>query len=213
MHPILDALGNKAHVIWDWNGTLLDDVQLCVGVISELLLEQGKAPLSVEEYRNKFGFPVVDYYVRLGFDFDRVPFEKVATEFVKRYNERVHSCQLFEGVQDVLENLRGAGLDQSILSAAKETDLHFLTDTHGIAEFFAHRFGIADHYAAGKVARGQELIAELGGDKGSIVLIGDTDHDAEVAKALGIDALLLTGGHHPIARLQATGSPVLSFRL
>ncbi|MEZ4749062.1 MAG: hypothetical protein R3B54_00125 [Bdellovibrionota bacterium] len=51
-------------------------------------------------------------------------------------------------------------------------------------------------------------------DRNSFVLIGDTkDHDAEVARALGIDALLLTGGHHPIARLEATGSPVLSWTL
>ncbi|MCB0404388.1 MAG: HAD family hydrolase [Bdellovibrionales bacterium] len=212
MHAILDALSNKEHVIWDWNGTLLDDVHLCVRIISELLVEQGKAPLSVEQYRSKFGFPVVDYYARLGFDFDRAPFETVATEFVKRYNERVHQCALFDGVEEVLENLRDGGLDQSILSAAKESDLHLLTDSHGIADFFAHRFGIDDHYASGKVSRGQDLIAQLGGDKSTFILIGDTDHDAAVARTLGVDALLLTGGHHPAARLEATGAPVLTFR-
>lgn len=213
MHPVLETLADKKHVIWDWNGTLLNDVSLCVSVISELLQEHGKAPLTVDEYRTHFGFPVIRYYERLGFDFGRAPFETIATEFVTRYNARVHACGLFEGASEVLDSIAASGRDQSILSAAKQSDLHAQTSTLGIAPHFKHRYGIQDHYAAGKIARGRELLHTLDLAAKDLILIGDTEHDAEVAAALGIDAVLLTGGHHPFPRLHATGATVLNFRI
>ena len=54
------------HIIWDWNGTLVNDAQLCVDIVNEILSEFDIPPVSFEFYRNNFSFPVRNYYDRLG---------------------------------------------------------------------------------------------------------------------------------------------------
>ena len=56
------------HIIWDWNGTLLDDTWLCVEGINQALIKRNLTPISEDRYREVFTFPVRDYYKKLGFD-------------------------------------------------------------------------------------------------------------------------------------------------
>lgn len=74
------------HIIWDWNGTLLDDVARCMAVINAMLEKRGLPALaSVDAYRSVFGFPVRDYYRRVGFDFGKEAFETLAAEYIELY--------------------------------------------------------------------------------------------------------------------------------
>jgi phosphoglycolate phosphatase len=194
-------LRGKTHIIWDWNGTLLDDIDMCVSIISGLLERYGYPAISVEEYRKVFRFPVREYYRDIGFEFSKVPFEKVAMEFVEAYNARVHECGLFNGVTEVFNHLNERGIKHSVLSAAQEIDLKSLLHKHKLTEHFLHIYGISDHFAASKVARGMQLIEAMHIPKSEIVMIGDTDHDAEVAKEMGVDILLFGDGHQCPTRL------------
>jgi phosphoglycolate phosphatase len=211
MRHLTPRLAGKTHVIWDWNGTLLDDVDLCIDVISELLVEHGRAPLSRDDYLAKFRFPVEGYYREL-FDLEAVPFATLSDAFILRYNERAGRVRLHAGTGEVLAELAARKIACSVLSAAHEDDLRSLIAHYGLGGFFRHVYGIGDRYARSKIERGRALIAEIAADgtpPRELVLIGDTDHDLEVAAALGIDALLLTGGHQSEARLRAAGASVV----
>lgn len=201
MKNLEQFLKGKTHVIWDWNGTLLDDIDMCVSVISGLLEKHGYPAISVEEYRRVFRFPVRDYYLEIGFEFNKVPFEVVAMEFVHAYNARVHECGLYHGVAEVLDRLNEIGLQHSVLSAAHESDLKRLLNTHNLTEHFLHIYGISDHFAASKAARGKQLIETMHVPREEIVMIGDTDHDVEVANEMGIDIFLFGDGHQCPTRL------------
>ena len=73
-------------VIWDFNGTLLDDVQAGIDSVNTLLVEREIPTVeSVEKYREVFRFPIIDYYRALGFDFDAEPYEIIAHEWVENY--------------------------------------------------------------------------------------------------------------------------------
>jgi len=194
-------LQGKTHVIWDWNGTLLDDVDMCVSLISDLLARYGYPTISSEEYRKVFRFPVREYYRDIGFDFNKVPFEVVAQEFIKAYNEKVSECGLFQGVVEVLHRLGHMGLSHSVLSAAHEKDLKKLLSIHNLTDYFLHIYGISDHFAAGKATRGKQLIDTMQVPKDQIVMIGDTDHDIEVANHMGVDIILFGDGHQCPTRL------------
>ncbi len=62
-------------IVWDWNGTLLNDVDLCFSCINRLLVSHDLKPLdTLSQYREVFTFPIEDYYKRVGFDFDKIPF-------------------------------------------------------------------------------------------------------------------------------------------
>lgn len=212
MDAIRPHLAGKQHIIWDWNGTLLNDIELCVNTMTSQLSEHGLDPLTVEQYRAIFEFPVINYYKKLGFSFAEVPFQVVADEFMKRYKAGVHQCQLFAGVRELLTEIKTSGKKQSILSAAHEIHLKQLLKHFGVFDLFDQIRGAGDHYAVGKAGIGRELMKEVGVDPAHTLLIGDTDHDKEVATELGIDILLLGDGHQSYERLIAIHPKTLRSR-
>ena len=212
MNLIKPHLEHKSHIIWDWNGTLLNDVTACVGVISEILREHDLPEISEAQYRAQFRFPIAEYYKSLGFDFSKTSLAMLSDKFVTRYKPRAMACSLFDGARELLATLHGSGIPMSILSAANEAELKELTRHHQIDHYFGRLCGLSDFYAASKIERGRELIAELGIEVDEIILVGDTDHDLEVARALGVDALILADGHQSYERLQPLHSRVFACR-
>ncbi len=212
MKNILQYLENKSHILWDWNGTLLDDVDVCVESISHVLEEHGLNKINRDYYRQQFGFPVAEYYRKLGFDFEKVEFSIVADKFISKYKELFAQCALHPGAKDFLSLLKEKGKVQCVLSAAHEPELIKQLKEHEVYEYFDHIYGIKDHYAAGKVARGKELIQLLGVGLDKVIMFGDTDHDKEVADALGIDLVLFGDGHQHADRLHSIGAKVVGNR-
>lgn len=210
MHDLWGQLAQKRHVIWDWNGTLLDDVEHVVAVMGALLDAHDLPALSTERYRTIFGFPVVEYYQKLGFDFEKTPFPTLADAFIERYEAGVLACDLHQGSVELLRTIRAAGIEQSVLSAAHEGSLRAQLVHYGILDCFDRVYGLSDVHARGKLERGRELLAETTVPLADTVLVGDTDHDLEVGRALGIDVLLLGDGHQAHERLAALHDRVLT---
>lgn len=197
------------HIIWDWNGTLLNDTWLCVEVLNGLLARRGRAPISPEDYRANFGFPVIRFYEYLGFDTDTDSFEAVSHEFMGDYETRwLKECVLHPEAVAVLTAMTDLGLTHSVLSAAKQEALEHGIGHYGINQHFSGLCGTDNIYAHGKVERGRQWMAHLGQDPADVVLIGDTLHDHEVAEAIGTDCILLGHGHHSPERLESAGRPV-----
>ena len=189
------------HIIWDWNGTLLDDVGIVVESMNTLMTKRGMPLLDREQYKEFFVFPVKDYYARLGFDFSREPFEELAVEYITEFNSEKYGFRLHGGVTQTLGYIRSMGIGQSVLSATKEQDLNEILLRLEIRDFFEKVAGLDNHYAAGKVGRGRELMADLGLDPQDVLMIGDTIHDYEVSRELGCRCLLVSNGHQSHARL------------
>lgn len=197
-----------AWIVWDWNGTLLDDAWLCRDCINVLLRARGLPQLSPHRYMDIFDFPIIEYYRKAGFDFEREPFAKLGLEFIEDYHLRRPECRLQEGVDEVLAGLDARGLAQAVLSASEHTSLEHALSHFGIRERFRRVMGIEDHYAAGKEAQGRRLMEELKPDPARVLLVGDTRHDHEVAAAMGVDCALIVSGNHTRDRLAETGRPV-----
>ena len=197
------------HIIWDWNGTLLNDTWLCVEVLNGLLKKRGRGAISNEDYRNNFGFPVIHFYNYLGFDTDVDSFEKVSHEFINDYEARwFDECSLHPDASDVLAMMSEKGLTHSVLSAAKQEALESGISHFGIRKHFTGLCGTDNIFAHGKIERGLQWIDQLYWDPSEIVLIGDTLHDFEVAQAMGVECILLGHGHHAPERLATSRKPV-----
>ena len=198
------------HIIWDWNGTLLDDTWLCVEGINKSLEKRSLQTITKEIYRKVFSFPVEDYYERLGFDFKKEPFEVAGDEFVAYYAKCFHKVKLHKQVSSALGALEIAGFSQSILSAGKQEYLDQWVKVHGLSEYFMIIRGIDNQYARGKIELGISFIKELPYEKDEIIMVGDTVHDSDVADAMGIDCLLIDHGHMGNKKLKATSRKVFS---
>jgi len=197
------------HIIWDWNGTLLDDAGLCVEVLNELLKKRGKPPISYEHYRDNFGFPVKDCYQRLGFEMSSESYRGLSNEYILAYNKRRFECSLHNRAVETLKLCREMGLSQSILSAYQQQMLLESVQHFQIQHFFDRIAGLQDHYAGGKIERGKELLREFGLTGKETLCVGDTIHDHEVAEAVGSDCVLVCTGHHPQRRLQKCGATII----
>ena len=195
-------------VVWDWNGTLLDDRWLCVDVVNGMLARRGLPQLDEERYRDIFGFPIVDYYRRAGFDFSTDSLEVLAVEYLSVYDARVGECGLHSGIVEILRTIAEAGAEQVILSASKQDSLENAVGKYGIGRWFSTLQGLEDGHAVSKVAAGRRLLDTFDVPADRTLMIGDTDHDGEVSDALGIDLALTAEGHQSIRHLSADGRRV-----
>jgi len=196
-------------VIWDWNGTLLNDLDFCVSTINILLKKRDLPLLSTDSYREVFSFPVKDYYQTVGFDFENEDFAIPAREFIDLYDSGVKNCLLHNSAIEVLTYFKNLGIRQFVLSAMKQNMLEQTLKQQNIFHFFEGVAGLNDHYATSKIQRGEQLISEFNIEKSSSWIIGDTIHDFEVAESLGIRCILIADGHQSIERLQKTGGHVI----
>lgn len=203
MTPHLDT------VIWDFNGTLIDDVDPVVRSVNTQLKARGLPELTLERYREVFGFPVADYYRTIGLDPEAESIDTLSDEFHTAYVPMLMHCSLHDGIVEALETFRRAGARQFVLSAMEETALRAVIGHLGVAGSFEAVYGLAHLNADSKLSRGRDLLRDHSIDPERSVLIGDTDHDAEVAVALGLGIVLVAGGHQSEARLRSTGHRVL----
>jgi phosphoglycolate phosphatase len=194
------------HIIWDWNGTLLDDRWLCIEAIGSLLKSRGLPAIDEEKYSRIFRFPVREYYRDAGFDFTTEPFEIPAMEFIRAYDSRKKECRLQKDAVTVLELFAGMGCSQYLLSASETGVLREMTQHFGISGYFEKIQGLDNHYAHGKGDLGLEFLSSLNVPAESVVMIGDTCHDKEVADLLGVASILCTNGHFPEERLVNCGA-------
>jgi phosphoglycolate phosphatase len=198
------------HLIWDWNGTIIDDVCACVEVLNSILVFYDKPQLTLEQYRGEFDFPVANYYEKLGIDFSKVSYDVVAEQYITRYNKKQYECTLQSGAKDVLKNIFDKGLGQSILSAYNQKMLEEVVKYFGLYDFFDNIVGLSDYYAKSKLENGRDLIKKLALAGDSVLLIGDTTHDYEVAEQIGADCVLIDDGHQERKRLEATNAVVVN---
>jgi phosphoglycolate phosphatase-like HAD superfamily hydrolase/DNA-binding LacI/PurR family transcriptional regulator len=197
------------HVIWDWNGTLLDDVEACIAATNRMLLARGLPPVERKTYREVFDFPVSVYYRRLGFQLDHEDWDALAREYHAHYAETARTAPLHAGAIATVEALERAAIGMSILSACETTILVRMLEARGIQRFFTHVRGVDNLDGASKLDQGRALMQDLAIDPAHVVLVGDTCHDVEVANALGCAHILIAAGHQHRRRLEACASRIV----
>ena len=200
-------------LIWDWNGTILDDALVCMTIANTMLSERGIPTLpDMDAYRAVFGFPIKSYYEKMGYRFgpEDEPYELVADEFIVWYDRLYGTAVLRPGVVDLLDRLKGEGYRQVLLSATRLDQLLEQVAAFGdVGDRFEQKLGMTDHYAFSKAALAKAFIESQGIPRERTLFIGDTDHDFEVSSAIGCPCVLLEGGHQSRQRLLQMGVPVL----
>ncbi len=196
------------HIVWDWNGTLQDDVQAAVNGINRLLEERGLPTVDVDKHRDLFAFPVSNYYTALGFKLENENWPLLAKTFITAFLAD-ESTTLFRGTVPTLTLLASHGIGMSILSASEQATLEQSLARHGIRQFFREVKGLDNHGAGSKLHMAEALFTTIGTPLDDVWLVGDTTHDKEVADAAGCNCILLASGYQSRERLQQCGCPVL----
>ena len=189
------------YIFWDFNGTVLDDAKLCYEILNEMLVEEERPAVTFEEYLMIFTFPVEAYYAKV-YDLNKTSFTVLAHRFIDRYQPRSLSLKLHDHVIDVIKHFEKEGFVNVLLSASEEKNLKEQLKHYHIEHLFPYVLGTKNIYAKSKVSVAKSFIEEMNINPKDITMIGDTLHDAEVAKELGCDIIIYTKGHQHPSRLQ-----------
>lgn len=185
------------YIFWDFNGTILDDAHLCFDILNEMLKEEKRPSVTFEEYLMIFTFPVEDYYAKV-YDFSQTSFKILAHRFIERYQPRSLDLSLHQGAIETIKHFEKEGKTNILLSASEENNLLEQLKHFKIDHLFTHILGTSNVYAKSKVEVAKQFIKEHNINPKEGIMIGDTLHDVEVAKTLGLDIILFTKGHqHP----------------
>ncbi|MGC5019804.1 HAD family hydrolase [Micromonospora sp. DT47] len=196
----------RHHLVWDWNGTLLNDLSLVVEATNVAFASVGGPPVSTEEHRVRFRRPIADYYAEmLGRAVDDEAFGRLDRIFHDAYRAGMTSCALAEDATVAIGAWPGS---QSLLSMWFHDELVPTVHTYGLTGHFARVDGLRATIGGGFKAEWLEKhLAELGLDGRQVVLIGDSVDDADAAESVGARCVLYTGGLSDPDRLRATAHP------
>ncbi len=196
-------------ILWDWNGTLLDDVEISRSILNTMLSRRNLPTVSPERYRDIFMFPVEEYYRLAGFDFSKEPYPLIAQEYIDAYPIASRNASLVPGAARIVERFAAAGLRQTIVSACETTALRKQVASFGLTRFFDGIFGAGDGYGGGKIEVARAWLAQTGSADTDAIFVGDTLHDCETACAIGCRPVLFAGGHQSRSRLESSGEQVI----
>ena len=197
---------NYQYVVWDWNGTLLDDMKAAYDAVSISLRERGMFVPDRKFYADNFSFPVREYYKKLGFDFAVESYEDLAKEFFKNYLQQ--KIDLRTHAKKVLEKLFLNSVKQYILSASERQLLLNGLKEHNVSVYFTDVIALPSTEADSKIAAGKAYFT-TNRPEGKGIMIGDTEHDVETAKELGLDCVLIESGTNSRERLERTGAKII----
>ena len=201
------------YILWDWNGTLLDDTQAALDTLNIMLARRGAKPIAMDFFRDHFAFPVKPFYRSIGVCLENEDWDALAQEYHDLYAEQPK--ELNRETIAALERVKRSGARQSIISALRQDLLDEVTARMGVAPYMECIYGVDNLDGASKLDRALELmnrIAPQVGEQPDVVLIGDSLHDKEVADALKVRCVLCGQGSHAywrLAQVAPTGRTLL----
>lgn len=193
-------------VIWDYNGTILDDLDICLQIENEMLKERNMPawPVDRETYLDHFGFPVIDYYYYIGYTFENETYDDISVEFNERYDELFDGAGLMPEFLPAIKRSKASSNRNVILSACQHDKLIRQCTQLGIAQYFDEILGIDNLLAGSKTEMALKWLEQSKTDPETCLYLGDSLHDLDTARALGVkDCILIAKGHQSLKVLKA----------
>jgi phosphoglycolate phosphatase-like HAD superfamily hydrolase len=198
------------HVVWDWNGTLVDDHLAVVAAINHALASLRLGPIDSEAFRSHFTRPVQRFYEGVaGRPIEPGEWRTLDEAYHDSYAASVDRLELAPDARAALAAAEAAGLSQSLLSMWRHRDLVALVERLRIGHWFVRVDGLRAPGGGGKTEHLVEHLAALEVDPRAALLVGDTLDDLAAARAVGARCVLYDGGSHHRAALETTGVPVV----
>jgi phosphoglycolate phosphatase-like HAD superfamily hydrolase len=202
--------GRISHVVWDWNGTILDDNDAVVTAVNTVCAGFGRDPIDIDTWRHVYRRPLLDCYQDLlGRPLSEQDWADIDRNYHDAYRALLSTTRLAPGGPTELERWRAAGGRQSLLSMWFHDELVPLVTEHGLVDLFTRIDGLRVSVGgAGKAEHLAEHLAAQQLDPADVLVIGDVVDDAAAADAVGARCVLVTTGVATRATLAATGVPV-----
>lgn len=197
------------YIIFDFNGTIIDDVDLCLSLLNEMLVMDNLPTVSLEKYKNIFTFPIIEYYKKAGFKFETYSFKELSVYFVNKYQPASFNCKLYDGIVEVINKLKSLGYKIILLSASQKDNLLEQIEKFNITSLFDVILGIDNIEAKSKLEIAKKYFLENNVNMKECLFVGDSLHDYEVGSYFGSDVVLMSYGHQSKEILKTANAIIL----
>ena len=181
-------------IFWDWNGTLINDAVLSLKTLNRMLSKRGLGEITLDYFRTLEHTPLYSLFETL-FGMERKDFDTYEKEYTLIYNSLSPEIRLNDGAREKLEEYKNQGIRQIILTSTWASSVEDFTARLGVRDYFEEILGAKALEEGNKTGRAKRFMETNGIGKEDIVLIGDSVHDVEVAKELGIETFLVSSGY------------------
>jgi phosphoglycolate phosphatase len=204
-----ENLKKYTYVMWDWNGTLLDDVGAALESVNDMLDRRAKTRITMAQYHEYIDIPIRKFYEHL-FDLEKEDYTNILKEYNDGYEARMYDITLAPGAREVLNEIRSSGLRQIVVSSCEQNQLRFYIEHFDLENYFDAVLGSEDYFAGSKVERAGKYLDEKSIDPAKVLVVGDLVHDYDMAKSIGASCILLSIGHHSEDKLRRSGAQVIN---
>ncbi len=196
-------------VLWDWNGTLINDASVACACVNDILCDLGRPKIEMRQYYHFMRDGMDKYYDYLFYP-DKAPFEKLVFMFSKYYDIRVKNASLHDGAKEVLGALKKIGVTQAIVSSSHKDKVRRDAAFFGVDGYFDEMLGADDLLIGSKTERARRYIESKGIEPCRTLFVGDMTHDRDTAEGIGADYLVIPNGHQSKKLLQDKGVKLVS---
>lgn len=191
-------------LIWDYNGTIVDDAWVAVEAENVVLRSHGLKPIDMKFYLRECEMPIKNFYDKI-YDFSKLDFDEVAKSFLHNYDEIAVNAKPFPEVCRAVERFQKLGLRQGVISGFETGRLRTSLEKFGLDGYFEFMSGSDDINCGSKSERAALVIKKYGYDPERTLFIGDMYHDYETARHVGADCVLIAKGHQGAEVLRRSG--------
>ncbi len=186
---------------------MLNDTSLCVALLNQSLSKRNIPKVSIQQYREKFLFPIKTFYESVGFNFGNESFEKTNKEFHDGFEQQFRKLALQPFAKETIIKISKTNSFQSILSATMQQRLTEQVGFFDLQNYLDNIVGVSSTPSGyGKEYEGSELMMAVDIPASETIIVGDSILDFSVSQSLGIDCALVYNGHNDVERLKATGA-------
>ncbi len=190
----MNKMKKYRNVVWDYNGTIIDDAKLAVDAENVVLKSYGKSPITLDYYLKECEMPILNFYNKI-FDMEKYDFSEIARRFVENYDLLFETAGVFPEVKSMIELLGKKGYRQGVISGFESSRLVSSLEKFKLDGYFEFMSGADDIACGDKSRRAAAVCEKCDFLPNETLFVGDMYHDFETARCVGADCVLIAKGH------------------
>ena len=190
-------------IVFDWDGTLMDSTAHIVRSIQAACRDLDLPVPADEAARYVIGLGLRDALQIAAPTLEPADYPRLAERYRYHYLIRDAKTELFDGVRELLGELRDEGYLLAVATGKSRVGLNRALDEARLTSLFDGTRCADETFSKPHPAMLQELTRELGQALERTVMIGDTTHDLLMASNAGAAGIAVTYGAHEADALAA----------
>ena len=184
-------------IVWDWDGTIIDSTPTIVNCIQQACRDLGFKEPDDTLASSVIGLGIQDSLRRAVPWIEPMHFPKLTDRFRYHYLAKDHELHLFEGIRELLEDLRNEGYLLGVATGKSRAGLDRSLEFHQLGHVFHETRTADESFSKPHPGMLLELSDVMQVPTRRMLMIGDTTHDLDMANNAGVDAIAVTYGAHP----------------